>query len=496
MALRYQNMHLFDILRCNPAADRFSPMAEMLCPPSNFTSTGSNKMHACKQTSADNIFTGSPNMLSQLRLSKQTRPALPFMLLLIIGILCPPSWAHNDASNQNFDEFTSTIITNGQAIAICLHTALSEIRKQDSHVDHKLFKNYVALSKYQELAIAESIANHREDFQKLTPQMFCEKILIPEYLTAYRETASKRESERIPDLAPPGSQAIESDSLFIEQFHNNWGKHDLGHSDITVAALNTLDETTNLGEQDIALNPCGCRTSADLKLLVSRASQAPDLYRWTVISYHAHTEDHDWLKPEKHQEAVSDSQHKFLGVIESHTKTVRRLARIGEYAESAFHLGLIGHLVQDLFYHHGITLRQHAGLSYIGTFQNPDLPDGSADARETGQFRKGSPAEQLFHQATLATAKVFSAATQKLKPGEVSGLFEWENTGKYLRFKTLAEKLLGEEDISLTELLKYWALHFRFDSNSAELHEAMEINQPWSPMEMTARILTMISALP
>lgn len=354
---------------------------------------------------------------------------------------------------------------NGNGLPDCVLTS-------DKSLFNRRNKNNKNTISYTHVVIFEAMRQNEKAFRELDPKSFVAEKVLCKYLDAYR-SADKIQRDKEPRaLAPMGSLTIEADSFFAETFHNNWGKHDLGHADVTRAALLRLNTDAAITEL------CDCKVrdggNADGKIddtiLISRASQTPDLYRWSGKwdVYHAHTDDftRDVL-PQDQTALIEAGKERFIKYVAFHAKRVLALARSNAPLDAAFHLGVVAHMIQDLIYHHGISLRQHSGLAYLGDpkLENPDFPP----AVENGKFVPSSKAAIQFDRAITLTFDVFKTLLMKLEKDEIKALISAAVNEK--DFNALAEKIYSpgrnvaaKQDMNIFSLASYYNLHTSYES--------------------------------
>lgn len=343
--------------------------------------------------------------------------------------------------------------------------------------DKNLFNRRVKESKatiaYTQVVIFEAMRQNEEQFRKLTAKEFVKDHIICKYMAAYRPANQARRNDEPRALAPMGSLTIEGDSLFAEVFHNNWGKHDLGHADATRAALLRLNKDAAFTSH------CGCKVrdggaddgKVDDTILISRASQTPDLYRWSGKwdVYHAHTDDFAKdTPPETQIDLIKMGQARFVKYVTYHAARVVTLAKTNAPLQAAFHMGIVAHMVQDLIYHHGISLRQHSGLAYLSApkLENPDFPP----AVEHGTFVPGSKAARQFDRATALTFEIFKQLLMKLGKEQIKAVIAaYVDEGG---FNTLAgnvysigQGIPAEQDMNLFSLASYYSLHTSYEGS-------------------------------
>jgi hypothetical protein len=281
----------------------------------------------------------------------------------------------------------------------------------------------------------------------LSPNQFCEQFLFAPYVAALPAAAEELRNESKGGLAPLGSDEIESTSILVEKYQNLIGKHYKGHSDITRESLQSSG---------------AARFSVAAVSLVVRASQTPDLYRWSDGRYHAHTPEYDPTDLKARKESIAAGQSAYSNLICRLMTAFSREVRSHSYQNSLFLLGVMSHSVQDLTYHHGITMRQHAGLSYAAK-RNPDMPEGSA-------------AGVLESEAVANTLWVMEHSRKLVSSDGWDALTNWSPSGDF-SFTEIARQVFGSEggspmqDISMRALLDYRFLSLPYESGARPMSD-------------------------
>ena len=301
-------------------------------------------------------------------------------------------------------------------------------------------------SKYTEAFVAERLISYLGKpvalLTREAARRFCETDIAPLYVKAHKEALAdirKRKSE-MPDLAKL-SESIELNDKFLQVTANLFINHTVsGHTDLTRRALYAL--------------PAELQFEQHARNLIVAASQTPDLYRWEDERYHAHTCIHpdthtrkchpDRSEVADRERAIRDSQTVFIGLIGEIMSQILRRIRERAYGRALFWMGVGCHALQDLVYHRGITLRQHAGLSYAVTDSDPDVPKGSLKAereRDAALYCKS------FMETVLRRSNADKRYLQMWMPSRGHDLRE------------LAKQEFGSDtDMNTFSLLNYWWL--------------------------------------
>jgi hypothetical protein len=311
--------------------------------------------------------------------------------------------------------------------------------------DEKEFQH----SAYTEAYIAQHIMNYLEkvgaDLSKVAATAFCSEILVPKY-KGLRDNAIQHRQQILaanPVLAKL-SEPIELDNQFIESANNIFLDHTVtGHTDLTWRAIDSLRGTVELSEF--------------ARKLIVDASQMPDLYRWEDERYHAHTCQNPDLdrylclksdgKEIDRAKAVTDSREIFIKLVSDIIKHSRTKIEQHKFAAALFWVGVGCHAVQDLAYHRGITLRQHAGLSLLSRFgvRDPDLPRGEQRAVKE---REGAD----------NCAAVISAVLTPYENTVVQRLSDWSPSANEGVYQLANREFAGKPDMNATTLVKYQML--------------------------------------
>lgn len=288
-----------------------------------------------------------------------------------------------------------------------------------------------------------------EDWEQLaaTPvETFCEKRLMEPYKDAYLKGLKDLQNTTKGSLAPLGTGKIESSSIFVELTHNNLTSHTKGHFDITKEVLQKYSKDFVFSTQAIAL--------------MSSASQMPDLYAWQDERFHAHTNEYAEGDASDRALKIKESKDRFVKLLAELLTKAQTSASVFDDAEAIFQLGVACHLVQDLVYHRGMTLRQHAGLSYY-VMQNPDFPGGAVG-------------ESRWNEATEMTRKVLLRARALLGEGVWQRLLNW-TPNAYFNFQKVTKIIfIRGEDIGLGPLIEYYLMINPYVSGSRSATELMD----------------------
>ncbi len=298
---------------------------------------------------------------------------------------------------------------------------------------------------FTEAYIAESLFSIFEQSDpKLTranAEHFCKQNLVPKY-QKYYESIVINSSDDIPILAKLGTTQIELNNKFIQWTNNAFLRHSTtGHSDLTLQALEKLPS-------DIKLEKWARR-------LVIRASQSPDIYRWEDERYHAHTVI-DVQKGAK--ESIKAGQIKFTGLVNQIMAAILENIQSGDISGALFWMGVGCHPLQDLVYHRGMTMQQHAWLTYE-VKDDPDTPSG-----------------ELFHQRVEEANAYCQYFLQKMlrKAGDrLYQLQHWSPSDAF-DFTELAErKFRGEPDMTINSLWEYRKLAWSHSSGKRPFSRQM-----------------------
>ena len=271
---------------------------------------------------------------------------------------------------------------------------------------------------------------------------FCERYLWQPFLSAFSAAVAEERAENRDGLAPLGSVSIESRSVFVGQYQNLVGKHYRGHADITKVAVDGFGTGT---------------FSPQASFLIQRASQTPDLFRWNDERYHAHTPEYDPLDLADRNAKIRLGKERYQALLANLNTQFRRYADAGVEDRALIILGLMSHMVQDLVYHRGMTLRQHAGLAYVVN-RNPDLPPAPLS-------------EQRFQEAVSLTQNVLAGALRSVGPETRMRLLGWRQPPQFDFARTVRDLFGGDEDIGVAPLMHYWTLSVPYKTGERSLEE-------------------------
>lgn len=269
---------------------------------------------------------------------------------------------------------------------------------------------------------------------------FCLTKLVNPYLELYAQAEGERSKRNAGKLAPLGGLWIETESAFIGYVHNLTGRETWGHSDITRDAISLLRAGNN--------GPFLSRTATHF---LQHASQLPDLYHWKGDTYHAHTPESDQseYKNLSRNQRIEVGQKLFKDHIRNQFRDYLLYLDQGAADKALLALGTICHGVQDLIYHRGMTLSQHAGLAYAGGFKNPDYPQGDQKIRVESEARNATR-DILSLARRLANENRWK---QLLEGTLVNGTTEDQMTAAFWEYMTTS----GEtQDIGYASLIEYY----------------------------------------
>ena len=309
----------------------------------------------------------------------------------------------------------------------------------------------------------------------------CKSDIIPNYIEGRKRAVKDMQAQqaRKPDLAPL-DEPIELNDKFAQFTANRFIAHiKTGHTELTRMAMDAL--------------PTDLRLGAAAKTFVAIASQTPDLYRFGDERYHAHTcfnpvleknRCHDEVDPPTRDRGtmVADSQKLYVQLMADLMKQVLRRAEQREYGRALFWLGAACHPMQDLAFHQGITVRQHAGLSYV-VGNDPDGTDGPEGKRKVANAAEFC---RIFVETALRRA------------GEhLSYLTSWKPKSGF-NLRRLADDEFGSSsDMNTATLVSYWSLSRRYVFNADNLSELRR--EPngliiWDLDDVMARVRNAIGA--
>lgn len=376
---------------------------------------------------------------------------------------------------------------------------------------------------YSQAAVFEIVIYNMKTFRSQGVNTFCSETALPKYLNSYKRRDEERKkalaaSNDPATLAPPGTHEIESGSFLADLYHNTRGKHDRGHSDLTRDALIKLYADPNIAAK------CNCKPTQndtdpkkDHTILISRASQAVDIFRWENEAYHAHTPD---LRPNfsdtQIKQAVAKGKEAFLNVLRERTKNFYMFADDHIYQWAAFEMGVVSHLVQDMVYHHGITLRQHSGLAYVSvtpTLENPDYPGSTvADAAKAQAISKAQwdkTVDFTYHLFKIMLMKLDAVRIKSILTAQVKANAFTSVATQVFADRSVSPSIPGEPDIGLWSLAEYYLLHQEYVTTSdsskdgtvptaaiwdieKDLRPYQDRQKPWVPEDMLQQMTKVI----
>lgn len=424
---------------------------------------------------------------------------IPFGLIMASFCLAEEN-PHTDRVKLSSDQFEVLSEKARDFPQKCIRDSVRAILKKPEHPDRTIFVDWNSeFSSYTEVAIAEFLIERIEDFREMDEEDFCRHVLFPEYLKGYREAVSREQEGRDAVLAPLGSDAIDAEDLIIQLSHNYYFKHYLGHSDITRKALKTLnsDEPEYSEFFKHFKELCHCKISKESMDILAKATQLPDIYKWDNETYHAHSPSF----PNGVKQGLVD----YIEFLIKQIELLREDAANDTY-DAVIRLGGILHMIQDLVYHHGITLAQHSGLAYIKnqSFNNPDFPPGSKSIDEGG-LEPDSEAKKRWNLATRFSIKLILLSLKNLGKNTIRDLFtipgviegseiEKERNRKilssisYVFCNVRGDPSSCTQQISTWKLFKYYLLNWKFSDPYLELLEVHKPFVPWDPQAVFGKI--------
>jgi hypothetical protein len=303
----------------------------------------------------------------------------------------------------------------------CFLLGLSRLAREDSR-----FK----ITAFTEVYFLDQLPNDPAELSHASVDKVC-KQFVDSYMSAYRQAlaALSQDPRHKLTLGSAGTRPIDSQYSFL-RFANKKraASHIAGHSDIMTAAVRGLQ---------------GPPFDEDALDLLARAAQSPDLYQWTSDSYHAQTPDHDDTDRDA---KVTEGQVAFLKLETGLLHEFHEATKSPASTERALLiLGVACHVIQDLVYHRGMSLRQHAGLSFY-LDADPDVPP--AGERERRQA-----------EATRYTTRLLTLARGLAGEHAWERLSSWQHPGGWSFFGLASEYFKKKnQDMTSPELVKYWAL--------------------------------------
>ncbi len=334
--------------------------------------------------------------------------------------------------------------------------------------------------------LLDAMSDNYAEIKTIGANTYCRHKLIPAYEKLVDESVSKGELYTSQIRARYGTVEVDSGSLAIDLYHNKFGKHYRGHSDITRDAL-------------IALMPDEFKKYSNGIRFLQQAALTPDLFMWNSDVYHAQTPAFKQLKvhgDEKlRQEDISiceDLTKAFPMKADAPNTRCRMIAsgllnfiQTFGYHYDFFnkpgnndhtilvHVGILLHMVQDLVYHRGLTLQQHSGLSFLcGYKDDPDLPLGtlkgqkpSGDSDAGMREKEARLLSQYIIQKTLDRSEKslsISVVLGGISSDAISNSKENANESTYTRLaKSITKKIPNVPsggEVTLRSLYSYYKL--------------------------------------
>lgn len=304
---------------------------------------------------------------------------------------------------------------------------------------------------------------------------FCKSALVKPYKPLYRRSKAQRVARSKGTLGPLGGLWIETESPFIDSFYNLTGREAWGHSDITGDALSIL----LVNHPEFKLTQGGNH-------FLKHASQVPDLYHWKDEVFHAHTpseEDNNYIGKSK-LERITAGKELFKTHVRDHMRRFLQELSLNNVAGALLALGTVSHGVQDLVYHHGITLGQHAGLAYAGGFENPDYPNDKIRPIIQMEARTNT-------SLVLKTARTYAGDCGWRKIQDWEGLGGKSADDRSKKFWKHMSKGNLRQDIGYFSLISYYGMadpYRKGNPKRKELEDASEIID-WRSNELIKDII-------
>ena len=384
-------------------------------------------MQACLFSSG-----GSDAKVRSSRGHKVSAYAWPLLVALSIGGGMPLARASEP----------DTVAARAEAVDKCFAEKLKQYAAAHPAMEIRytgLTSMYVAEQVVRDAKFDEKTRKIEGPLMQMSVAAYCDDVLFKPYINKVQAALAERAKTTSGGLAPFGTDDIEADSLFVQGYQELIGKHYKGHSDITRSALLRM----------------GGPMSLDAVTLIARASQTPDLYRWSDGRYHAHTPEFPPRDPDERRRNISVGMKSFEKLTCDLSSTFVELTKLGATEDSLFLLGVLAHAVQDLEYHRGMTMSQHSGLSYVAAL-NPDSPDIPK-------------AKEIENRAIDNTMWVMQLLRGKVGDSTWSALMRWRPLGDF-SFRSLASRVYGlkgapnSQDMNVAALASYWSLSLAYRS--------------------------------
>lgn len=337
---------------------------------------------------------------------------------LVLVCACSPLLGHAQ------DE--ADLLRQAAAFDECFRSAVVRSNKADP-------ARSVPMDASTSIFIAEQLVSVRANQQLLLGGEQMQGVACNEAAALYVQRArSALEAirRRSDSLARMGTPMIASESPVVDTYQKLVGRHYKGHSDISSKAAGAL----------LVFSPAAVE-------LFAAASQAPDLFRWEDDRYHAQSPDYDFATGKL--KAQADGAERFMLLLENIAFQAKSRADAADSESAIALMGFAAHMLQDMVYHRGMTLRQHAGLSYFAN-RDPDQPAGNL-------------AKSRLDEADELTRWFVTLVMSSLQPAARERIATWRPNGGYSAEQVVrsAFGLQGgspREDIGTVALIRYWLL--------------------------------------
>ena len=337
-------------------------------------------------------------------------------LVLVCACSAPPGYAQDKAD----------ILRQAAAFDECFKSAVIRSNKADP-------ARSVPMDASTSIFIAEQMVSVQANQQLSPSDEQVQGVLCGEAAALYVQRArSALETirRRSDSLARMGTPMIASENFVVDTYQKLIGRHYKGHSDISLKAARTLS----------VFSPAAVE-------LFAAASQAPDLFRWEDDRYHAQSPAYDFASGKL--KAQADGAERFMLLLENIAFQAKARADAADSELAIALMGFAAHMLQDMVYHRGMTLRQHAGLSYFAN-RDPDQPEENL-------------AKSRLDEADESTRWFVMLMMSSLQPAARERIATWQPAGGYSAEQVVrnAFGLQGSstrEDIGTVALIRYWLL--------------------------------------
>ena len=419
-----------------------------------------------------------------------------FVLLPFLTTISSASYAAKEHSKQDQSdkelESKSEFLKNYNIVAACIRKKMNELAKNDNSPYQFMADKFDSTDIDSANVFMESMIEKYQYLREIGAERFCKEYLFPKYNDAFAKTHLylQERDRRTGIKAMLGKREIETDSFFINIYHNSYGKHERGHADLSEIAMKTIQNEILANDCDgFSITECHDRKSKVRDLFMA-ASQAPDLFQWEAPIYHAHTSEYEPTSSDDRLAKITDSQIKFVRRLNFHISKFQMTSTNGEYQKAIFELGVLAHLLQDLVYHRGMTLRQHAGLSFVWGYTNPDTPDGT----NFGEPPDGnSEAEKKEKAAIEYTQQMLRALLYSVNENTRAKVLLYGYVSKASDFRKLAMVAFGsgESKMSIGGLVNYYSLALPYMDGTRDVKKELESGLVvWSHQKMVNNVLS------